>query len=59
MLGVGRPLVWKYGLAELLVAYPRLIVAGYVAMSLLVNRASQRRLRIVSDHGAGRQQIAS
>lgn len=48
MLGVGRPLAWKYSLAELMVAYPLLILAGYVAMSLLVGWASQRRQRIVS-----------
>ncbi|AOE86465.1 hypothetical protein [Pseudomonas sp. TCU-HL1] len=48
MLGVGRPLAWKYSLAELMVAYPLLILAGYVAMSLLVGWASQRRQRIVA-----------
>ena len=29
MLGVGRPLAWKYSLVELLAAYPVLIVGGF------------------------------
>nr|WP_271412255.1 hypothetical protein [Pseudomonas sp. Q1-7] len=49
MLGVGRPLAWKYSLAELMVVYPLLILAGYVAMSLLVAWAGQRRQRILTD----------
>ncbi|WP_137821696.1 hypothetical protein [Pseudomonas sp. D(2018)] len=48
MLGVGRPLAWKYSVVELMVAYPLLILGGYFAMSLLVGWASQRRHRIVS-----------
>ena len=35
MLGVGRPLAWKYSLLELLAAYPVLIVGGFGAMVLL------------------------
>ncbi len=42
LLGVGRPLAWKYSLAELMVAYPLLIVAGYGAMRLLVAMAHKR-----------------
>ncbi|WP_044870351.1 hypothetical protein [Pseudomonas sp. LFM046] len=42
LLGVGRPLAWKYSLAELMVAYPLLIVAGYGAMRLLVALAQKR-----------------
>ncbi|MNX43807.1 hypothetical protein D3C86_742710 [compost metagenome] len=35
MLGVGRPLAWKYSLVELLAAYPVLIVGGFGMMVLL------------------------
>ena len=35
LLGVGRPLNFKYSLAEILAAYPVLIVGGFVTMSLL------------------------
>jgi hypothetical protein len=36
MLGIGRPLAWKYSLPQLMSAYPLLIAGGVVAMSLLV-----------------------
>ncbi|NWL78643.1 hypothetical protein DM872_17520 [Pseudomonas taiwanensis] len=42
LLGVGRPLAWKYSLAELMMAYPLLIVVGYGAMHLLVATAKKR-----------------
>ncbi|QEY62127.1 hypothetical protein FXN65_08610 [Metapseudomonas lalkuanensis] len=42
LLGVGRPLAWKYSLAELMAAYPLLIIAGYGAMRLLVALARKR-----------------
>ena len=35
MLGVGRPLAWKYSLVELLAAYPVLIVGGFGMMVML------------------------
>lgn len=43
MLGVGRPLAWKYSFSELMLAYPLLIICGYGAMSLLVRQAENRR----------------
>ncbi|WP_218583867.1 hypothetical protein [Pseudomonas akapageensis] len=39
MLGVGRPLAWKYSLTELLVAYPVLIVLGFAMMVVLTQWA--------------------
>lgn len=42
MLGVGRPLAWKYSLAELLMAYPLLIVLGFASMVALTQWARQR-----------------
>ncbi|WP_433771943.1 hypothetical protein [Pseudomonas putida] len=42
MLGVGRPLAWKYSLVELLAAYPVLIVGGFGAMVLLTAWAKRR-----------------
>ena len=48
MLGVGRPLAWKYSLVELLAAYPVLIVGGFAMMVLLTayakNKGSEGRL---------------
>ncbi len=35
MLGIGRPLNWKYSLFEILAAYPVLIVGGFVSMAML------------------------
>lgn len=41
MLGVGRPLAWKYSLSELLLAYPVLIVLGFLTMLVLTWRAKK------------------
>jgi hypothetical protein len=35
MIGIGRPLNWKYSLFEILAAYPVLIVGGFASMVLL------------------------
>ena len=35
MLGIGRPLNWKYSLVEILAAYPVLIAGGFVSMAFL------------------------
>ena len=35
MLGIGRPLNWKYSLFDILAAYPVLIVGGFASMMLL------------------------
>lgn len=42
MLGVGRPLSWKYSLTEILAAYPLLIIAGFMVMALLTQWAKNR-----------------
>ncbi|PKO86139.1 MAG: hypothetical protein CVU18_16565 [Betaproteobacteria bacterium HGW-Betaproteobacteria-12] len=42
LIGVGRPLAWKYSLVELLAAYPVLIVGGMLTTAVLVHRAKQR-----------------
>lgn len=42
MLGVGRPLAWKYSLAELLMAHPVLIALGFLMMLALTQRAKQQ-----------------
>ena len=42
MLGVGRPLAWKYSLTELLMAYPVLIVLGFAMMVALTQWARNR-----------------
>jgi hypothetical protein len=36
MLGVGRPLSWKYSLFELMAAYPMLIAGGFLTMLAVV-----------------------
>jgi hypothetical protein len=50
LLGVGRPLAWKYSLLELLIAYPFLIAGGIAMISALTLRArmrSDRQIKIV------------
>ena len=42
MLGVGRPLAWKYSLTELLLAYPVLILLGFAMMAALTQWARNR-----------------
>jgi hypothetical protein len=42
MLGIGRPLSWKYSLTEILAAYPVMIVGGFIAMVLLTQWAKKR-----------------
>lgn len=37
MLGVGKPLAWKYSLGELMIAYPLLIAAGFTVTVLLAD----------------------
>ncbi|MGF6558899.1 hypothetical protein ABIA48_005279 [Pseudomonas sp. S30_BP2TU TE3576] len=54
MLGVGRPLAWKYSLSELLMAYPVLIVLGFLAMLALTQRAKQQ-----GNSGAPQRTLAS
>lgn len=45
MLGIGRPLNWKYSLFDILAAYPVLIVGGFASMMLLT-AWSQRKASI-------------
>lgn len=42
MLGVGRPLAWKYSIVQLLAAYPALIVTGFIAMATLTMWSKSR-----------------
>lgn len=42
LLGVGRPLNWKYSLAEILAAYPALIAGSFVGLMLLLAWAQYR-----------------
>jgi len=42
ILGIGRPLNWKYSLAELLAMYPVFIAGGFVMMLLLTVWAKYR-----------------
>jgi len=44
MLGIGRPLNWKYSLLEILAAYPVLIAGGFLSMVILT-MWSQRKAR--------------
>lgn len=44
MLGVGRPLSWKYSLVEILAAYPLLILGGF-AMTLLLIKSRDSLFR--------------
>ncbi|MFK8329877.1 hypothetical protein M2D63_007680 [Pseudomonas sp. BJa5] len=51
MLGVGRPLAWKYSLTELLLAYPLLIVLGFALMVALTQWARGRRMSVAAQPG--------
>lgn len=42
LLGVGRPLAWKYSLVELMAAYPVMIVGGALAMLALTKWSMSR-----------------
>ena len=42
MLGIGRPLNWKYSLFEILAAFPVLIAFGFVTMLLITALAKSR-----------------
>jgi hypothetical protein len=42
MLGVGKPLAWKYPLVDLIAAYPLLIIGGFFSMLLLTVWAKYR-----------------
>lgn len=42
LLGVGRPLSWKYSLTQILAAYPVLIAGGFAALMLMVAWAQYR-----------------
>jgi hypothetical protein len=43
LLGVGRPLSWKYSAIEILAAYPALIAGGIVTMLLITALAKSRK----------------
>lgn len=47
LLGVGRPLAWKYSLSELLMAYPLLIALGFLAMLALTQRVIKQNDDVV------------
>lgn len=51
MLGVGRPLAWKYSLTELLVAYPLLIALGFALMVVLTQWARNHRMTVADQPG--------
>jgi hypothetical protein len=42
MLGIGRPLNWKYSLFEIMAAYPVLIVGGFMMMVILTSWAQYK-----------------
>ena len=48
MLGVGRPLAWKYSLSELLMAYPVLIALGFLTMLVLTQRLKTQDSVVIS-----------
>ncbi|MHC8338762.1 hypothetical protein [Pseudomonas sp. HLT2-19-2] len=48
MLGVGRPLAWKYSLCELLMAYPLLIALGFLTMLALTQRVKLQDSVVIS-----------
>ncbi|WPN56350.1 hypothetical protein [Pseudomonas sp. P9_31] len=55
MLGVGRPLAWKYSLFELLMAYPVLIALGFLSMLVLTQRVKQQDYAAISSRTVASQ----
>ncbi|TPG73860.1 hypothetical protein [Pseudomonas arsenicoxydans] len=55
MLGVGRPLAWKYSLSELLMAYPLLIALGFLSMLVLTQRVKQQDDAAISSRAVASQ----
>lgn len=53
MLGVGRPLNWKYSLLEILAAYPVLILAGFVTMTTLTIWAKRKSNHLIKNSYEG------
>jgi hypothetical protein len=45
MLGIGRPLNWKYSFGQIMIAYPFLIMGGFSAMLALVAFAAYKTRR--------------
>jgi hypothetical protein len=43
LLGVGRPLSWKYSLGEIMAAYPVLIIGGFLSMIVVITWCKQGR----------------
>jgi hypothetical protein len=58
MLGVGRPLSWKYPVTTLLAAYPFLIGGGMAMMLLLVTWSKSRGSHCVRHIGFGEPWVA-
>ncbi|GHE20298.1 hypothetical protein [Halomonas urumqiensis] len=56
LLGIGRPLSWKYSLSEILAAYPVAVVGGTVVMMVLIHIAQRRRDEDRVTHQATRQE---
>jgi hypothetical protein len=53
MLGVGRPLSWKYSLGQIMAAYPALIVGGFVGMLAFTAWCKYRKEPGAFEHHAG------
>lgn len=56
MLGVGRPLAWKYSLSDLLMAYPVLIMLGFLTMLALTQRAKRNNTTVTPQWAAAGMQ---
>jgi len=56
MLGVGRPLAWKYSLSDLLMAYPVLIMLGFLTMLALTQRAKRHNTTVTPQWAAAGMQ---
>lgn len=49
MLGVGRPLNWKYSLFEILAAYPVLVISGFISMVALTMWAKRKSIYFIKN----------
>ncbi|WP_427913458.1 hypothetical protein ACPWT1_00310 [Ramlibacter sp. MMS24-I3-19] len=46
MLGVGRPLNWKFSLVEIMAGWPMLVVGGFLTMTLVTTWAQRQRMQL-------------
>jgi hypothetical protein len=57
MLGIGRPLNWKYSLVEIMIAYPLLIVGGFTSMMILTAWSKYKSSSVKAPSGSSKPDV--